>query len=36
MTEGEIAAGMAALDAAVARETEPHPIEATSDLLVLG
>jgi ubiquinone/menaquinone biosynthesis C-methylase UbiE len=36
MTEEEIAAGMAALDAAVAREPEPHPIEGTSDLLVLG
>lgn len=36
MTEAEIAAGMAALDAAVARETDPQPIEGTSDLLVLG
>jgi hypothetical protein len=36
MTEQEIAQGMAALDAAVASETEPHPIEGTSDLLILG
>ena len=36
LTEDEIAAGMAALDAAVASETQPHPIEGTSDLLVLG
>jgi ubiquinone/menaquinone biosynthesis C-methylase UbiE len=36
LTEQEIAAGMAALDAAVASETEPHPIEGSSDLLVLG
>jgi hypothetical protein len=36
LTEQEIAAGMTALDAAVASETEPHPIETTSDLLVLG
>lgn len=36
MTEQEIAAGMAAMDAAVAQETAPQPIEGTSDLLVLG
>lgn len=36
LTEQEIAAGMIALDAAVARETSPQPIESTSDLLVLG
>jgi hypothetical protein len=33
MTEQEIAQGMAALDAAVARETDPQPIEGTSDLV---
>jgi ubiquinone/menaquinone biosynthesis C-methylase UbiE len=36
MTEQEIAAGMAVMDAAVAQETDPQPIEGTSDLLVLG
>jgi hypothetical protein len=32
----ELAAGMAAMDAAVAQETDPQPIEGTSDLLVLA
>jgi hypothetical protein len=36
LTEPEIAAGMAAMDAAVAQETDPQPIEGASDLLVLG
>jgi ubiquinone/menaquinone biosynthesis C-methylase UbiE len=36
LTDQETAAGMAAMDAAVARETDPQPIEGTSDLLVLG
>lgn len=36
MTEEEIGQGLAALDAAVARETSAQPIEGTSDLLVLG
>jgi len=36
LTEQEIAAGMAAMDAAVAQETGPQPIDGTSDLLVLG
>lgn len=35
LTEQEIEQGMAAMDAAVARVTDPQPIEATSDLLVL-
>ncbi len=36
MTDQEITTGMAAMDAAVARETDPQPIEGSSDLLVLG
>jgi ubiquinone/menaquinone biosynthesis C-methylase UbiE len=36
LTEQEIAQGFAALDAAVAEETTPRPIEGRSDLLVLG
>jgi ubiquinone/menaquinone biosynthesis C-methylase UbiE len=36
LTEQETAEGFAALDAAVATETSPRPIEGASDLLVLG
>jgi ubiquinone/menaquinone biosynthesis C-methylase UbiE len=36
MSEDEIADGFARLDAAVARDTTPAPVEARSDLLVLG
>jgi ubiquinone/menaquinone biosynthesis C-methylase UbiE len=36
LTEQEIAQGFAALDAAVAAETSPRPVEGASDLLVLG
>ncbi len=36
MTDEEIAEGLAALDAAMARETSAEPIEGSSDLLVLG
>jgi ubiquinone/menaquinone biosynthesis C-methylase UbiE len=36
LTEQETAQGFAALDAAVAAETSPQPVEGVSDLLVLG
>jgi ubiquinone/menaquinone biosynthesis C-methylase UbiE len=36
LTDGEIAAGFAALDHAVATETMPRPVEGISDLLVLS
>ncbi|HEX3782388.1 MAG TPA: class I SAM-dependent methyltransferase [Pseudonocardiaceae bacterium] len=36
LTEAETEQGFAALDAALAAETEPTPVDSTSDLLVLG
>jgi hypothetical protein len=36
LTAAETEQGFAALDAAVAAETMPHPVEGVSDLLVLG
>lgn len=36
LTEQETARGFAALDAAVAAETSPQPVDGVSDLLVLG
>jgi ubiquinone/menaquinone biosynthesis C-methylase UbiE len=36
LSEDEIARGFAALDAAVAEESTPRPVESTADLLVLG
>ena len=36
MTEPDIAQGFEALDAAVAAETDPQPVMAREDLLVLG
>ena len=36
LTAEETEQGFAALDAAVAAETTPHPVEGISDLLVLG